>query len=107
MFAQKSSSDHFRTLTILNAFIRSLARVVAASLEIILLLVPIIMLNAVTRTLFRFIVLFISSTLFVAIVTVASQVTLGEIFAAGAAYTAVLVVFVSGNGVSGTPAPAG
>jgi hypothetical protein len=90
-----------------NAFIRSLARVVAASLAIILLLVPIIILNAVTRTRFRFIVLFISSTIFVAIVTIASQATLGEIFAAGAAYTAVLVVFVSGNGVSGTPTLAG
>lgn len=85
-----------------NAFIRSLARVFAAPLVIILLLVPIIILNVVERTLIRFIVLFISSTFFVTVVTVANQATLGETFAAGAAYSAVLVVFVSGNDVSGT-----
>jgi len=60
-------------------------------------------LNAVTRTIIRFIVLFISATMFVLAVTIASQASLGEIFATGAAYTAVLVVFVSGNGVSGQP----
>jgi hypothetical protein len=90
-------------MSISNAFVRSAARAIAASLAIILLLVPVIVLNAVTRTLVRFIVLFISATMFVLAVTIASQASLGEIFASGAAYTAVLVVFVSGNGVSGQP----
>ena len=64
-----------------------------------LLLLPIVVLNEVQRAVYRFIVIFIAAASFVVVVTVASTATMAEIFAAGAAYAAVMVVFVSGNGV--------
>lgn len=95
------------TVTISNSFIRGMARLSAGALAIILLLAPIILLNAVVKTLLRFVILFVAATLFVFAITITSQASMTEIFAAGAAYTAVLVVFVSGNGVSGTSTPGG
>jgi hypothetical protein len=55
-------------------------------------------LNAVQETLERFVVIFVMATLFVTLVALASKASIAEIFAAGAAYSTVLVVFVSGNG---------
>jgi hypothetical protein len=55
-------------------------------------------LNAVQETLERFVFIFVAATLFVTLVALASKASIAEIFAAGAAYSAVLVVFVSGNG---------
>jgi hypothetical protein len=52
----------------------------------------------VQETLERFVVIFVAATLFVTLVALASKASITEIFAAGAAYSAVLVVFVSGNG---------
>lgn len=95
----EDSSD---IVTISNPLIRGVARASAGALAIILLLVPIIILNAVGSTVARFVIVFIASTIFVSIVTVASEAGMAEIFGAGAAYIAVLVVFVSGNGVSGS-----
>ena len=62
---------------------------------------PIIVLNAVSSTVLRFVVIFIAATLFVSVLTIASRVNMSDVFAAGAAYAAVLVVFVSGNGIAG------
>jgi hypothetical protein len=84
-----------------NPLVRGISRVLTASFTIILLLIPIVILNTVMSNLIRFVVIFVAATLFVSSVTLASQASMAEIFAAGAAYAAVLVVFVSGHGVSG------
>lgn len=70
-----------------------------AVLAIILLLAPIVALNAVEETLERFVVIFVAATCFVTLVALGSEASIAEVFAAGAAYSAVLVVFVSGNGL--------
>lgn len=78
---------------------RESARVVIALLAIILLLAPIIGLNAVERSLTKFVIIFVAASVFLLSVTIFSAASIGEVFAAGAAYAAVMVVFVSGNGV--------
>lgn len=83
--------------------LRAIARVATAIVAIILLLVPVVALNAVQQTLFRFIILFAAATCFVLVVSLASEANMAEIFAAGAAYSAVLVVFISGDGVQCQP----
>lgn len=75
-------------------------RAVIAVVTIFLLLVPIIVLNEVERAAWRLITIFFAATIFVVSITVVSEARLVEIFAAGAAYAAVLVVFVSGNGIT-------
>ncbi|CZR60336.1 uncharacterized protein PAC_10232 [Phialocephala subalpina] len=51
------------------------------------------------RAAWRLVTIFFVATIFVVSMTVVSEARLVEIFAAGAAYAAVLVVFVSGNGI--------
>jgi len=69
----------------------------------VLFLTPVIILNVIIRPVLRFAIVFVSATVFVLAITIISQASLGETFVAGATYTVVLVVFVSGNGVSGMP----
>jgi hypothetical protein len=71
---------------------------VVASLAIILLLVPVVALNVVQHILYRFIIVIAAATCFVMVISIASGASITEIFAAGAAYSAVLVVFISGVG---------
>jgi hypothetical protein len=52
----------------------------------------------VHRALYRYVVVFLATSTFVIVVTLTSDSGMAEIFTAGAAYAAVLVVFVSGNG---------
>jgi hypothetical protein len=78
---------------------RELARVVIAIMAILLLLAPVIGLNEVQKTLHKFLIIFFASTAFVVSIATLSKASMGEVFAAGAAYAAVMVVFVSGNGV--------
>lgn len=84
---------------IYRPLVRESARVFIAVLAILLLLAPIIGLNAVERTVPRFLIMIVASTLFVLLISVLSKASVSEVFAAGAAYAAVMVVFVSGNGV--------
>lgn len=87
------------TIDLSRPTIRAVARVIAASLTIFVLLVPILILNFVATTAIKFVVIFIAATAFVSGVTAASLASMAEIFVAGATYAAVLVVFVSQNGV--------
>jgi hypothetical protein len=98
MFPNQSDNQH-DTIVLYKPSIRATARALTAALAVVLLLAPIIALNSVQQTLVRFIIIFTTATCFVTTLTVASKATMAEIFAAGAAYSAVLVVFVSGNGL--------
>lgn len=68
---------------------------------VVLLLVPIIVLNAVHGTIGRFVIIFVSSSLFIGLFSLGAATKTTEVFAAGAAYAAIMVVFVSDNGVLG------
>lgn len=82
--------------------IRAIARVLVASFTILVLLVPALVLNFVHSTALKFVVIFVAATVFVTAVTAARLANLSELFVAGATYAAVLVVFVSQNGSSGS-----
>lgn len=86
-------------ITVYRPLAQAIVRAVLAVITIILLLVPIIVLNEVQRAAWRFVTIFFAATIFVVSITVVSEARLVEIFAAGAAYAAVLVVFVSNNGI--------
>jgi hypothetical protein len=88
-------------IRVANHRIRVVTRALAAVFTVILLLVPIILLNAVHGTVGRFAIIFVSSSLFVCLLSIGTYTGTTEVFAAGAAYAAIMVVFVSGNGVSG------
>ncbi|MCJ1249358.1 hypothetical protein MMC30_006581 [Trapelia coarctata] len=95
-----------------DRYLRAGARAIVASLTIILLLVPVILLNYVQQkdyiqqTVIQFVIIFLAATMFVTAITMASKARMVEIFVAGATYTAVLVVFVASNGNSPpTPGP--
>jgi hypothetical protein len=79
--------------------VRETTRVIIAVMAIFLLLTPIIGLNVVQRMLFKFIIIFVASTVFVISISTLSKGSMGEVFAAGAAYAAIIVVFVSGTGI--------
>jgi hypothetical protein len=86
-------------ILIYRPFVRESARVIIALLAILLLLAPVVGLNAVQKSLTKFVIMFVAASVFVMAVAILSKASLGEVFAAGAAYAAVMVVFVSGNGV--------
>ena len=65
-----------------------------------LLLVPVVILNFVHKTALRFGIIFIAASTFVSTVTIVSKAKTVEVLVAGATYSAVLVVFVAGNGIS-------
>ncbi|KAF2236489.1 hypothetical protein EV356DRAFT_482261 [Viridothelium virens] len=101
--AKMSRRNHNETIeasSLPKGNIRAVTRALTASFAIVLLLVPVIVLNAVSTTVHRFVIIFVSATLFVSLLTLASKARITEVFAAGATYAAVLVVFVSGNGVA-------
>lgn len=81
--------------------VRKITRAVLAACTVIILLVPIIVLNAVQGMVARLAVIFIAATLFVSFLVLGTTSKTTETFAAGAAYAAVMVVFVSGNRVAG------
>ncbi|KAK2753577.1 hypothetical protein FQN54_007354 [Arachnomyces sp. PD_36] len=98
VFISGESNDNEATIIVVdNPFIRTVARATVAALAVSLLLVPIIILNAIEATVYRFVTIFMSSAIFVVFITMASAASMPEIFAAGAAYAAVMVVFVSGD----------
>jgi hypothetical protein len=90
-----------------NPLVRTIARTLAAIFTIAVLLVPAILLNLVQTIALRFIIIFIASALFIGSVTALSQATMSEIFVAGAAYAAVLVVFIASNGPVGVSSNTG
>ena len=81
------------------SIISNLARSIIAALTIVVQLIPIVVLHVVTSTVPRFVVIFASAMLFVSTITIVSKASMAEVFVAGATYSAVLVVFVSGNGI--------
>lgn len=82
-------------------YLRAIARTLLAICTVAILLVPIVLLNTVHGVVGRFVIIFVASTLFVAGLVIGTRTGIVEILAAGAAYAAVMVVFVSGNGVAG------
>jgi hypothetical protein len=100
VFPSRRKTGEFRAVFPFRRLVfRETSRVLIAILAVLLLFAPIIGLNAVQKTLSKFFIVFVSSSVFIVSVTIFSNGGLGEVFAAGAAYSAVLVVFVSGNGV--------
>lgn len=81
---------------------RSIVRALVAVFTVLVLLVPVVILNSVTSTGVKFAVIFAAASTFVGGITMFSGASLAEIFVGGATYSAVLVVFVSQGGVSGT-----
>ncbi|KAK8219063.1 hypothetical protein IWZ01DRAFT_524549 [Phyllosticta capitalensis] len=84
------------------AFIHMVTRTVAALLSVVVLLVPMIILNFVNASGWRLAIVSIFATIFIAALTALSAAGTMEIFVAGATYCAVLVVFVSQGGASGS-----
>jgi hypothetical protein len=72
--------------------VREITRVITAVIAIFLLLTPIIGLKVVQRTLFKFIIIFVASTIFVVLISTLSKASIDKVFVGGAAYTAVMVV---------------
>lgn len=70
--------------------IRESARIVIAEFAVLLRLAPIVS---------KFLIIFAAASAFVMSISILSEASLGEVLAAGAAYVAVMVVFVSGNGI--------
>ena len=62
-----------------------------------MLLAPVVILNFVHQTGWRFFIIFLAAAAFVSVITAVSKSRMIEIFVAGATYAAVLVVFVAGN----------
>lgn len=65
---------------------RRAARITVTALTIAILLIPIILLNVFHRTVVRFAIVFVSFTLFVVGISLASDAGMAEIFGGGAAY---------------------
>lgn len=78
---------------------RAVARSFAGCLAVILLLVPVIVLNVVESSTSKFIVIVIAASTFISTLTTISPAGMAEVFVAGATYAAVLVVFVSQDGL--------
>lgn len=99
IFISKEKDDSFEILTANKVVTRNISRMITSSTAIIVLLVPIVLLNIVQSVLGRFVIIFVASAIFVTTITVVSNAKMVEVLAAGAAYAAVMVVFVSGNGI--------
>ena len=63
----------------------------------VVLLIPVVVLNLLASTVPRFIVIYISAMLFVSTITAVSKGSMAGMFVAGPPYSAVLVIFISGN----------
>ncbi|KAF2849802.1 hypothetical protein T440DRAFT_426457 [Plenodomus tracheiphilus IPT5] len=79
-----------------NSAFRIATKALTASLIVSLLLIPIFICNMVQRTKVRLVVVAVAAVLFVAILCGLTRAKPIELFVAGATYTTVLVVFVSG-----------
>ncbi|KAL1393036.1 hypothetical protein HDK64DRAFT_559 [Phyllosticta capitalensis] len=84
--------------TMQGPLFRKIARTIAASLSILMLLLPMIILNFVSTAGVRLAVVSVFSMVFISALTALSAAGTMEIFLAGAAYAAVLVVYVSQSG---------
>ncbi|KAK3343400.1 hypothetical protein B0T25DRAFT_554244 [Lasiosphaeria hispida] len=80
------------------------AHALVAWLVILLLLIPVIAINALESTLLRLILIVLAAAMAVMLFAVLTRARTWEMFLAGATYSAVLVVFVAGTGL-GTPNP--
>ncbi|KAK0716306.1 hypothetical protein B0H67DRAFT_582828 [Lasiosphaeris hirsuta] len=78
------------------------AHALVAWAVILLLLSPVIALNALESALLRLILIILAAAMAVVLFAVLTRARTWEMFVAGATYSAVLVVFVAGTGV-GTP----
>ncbi|KAK8255733.1 hypothetical protein IWZ00DRAFT_497805 [Phyllosticta capitalensis] len=85
-----------------DAISSKIARGIAASLSILVLLLPMIILNFVETSGWRLAIVSIFAAIFISTLTVLTATGTLEIFVAGATYCAVLVVFVSQGGASGS-----
>ncbi|KAF2495500.1 hypothetical protein BU16DRAFT_561784 [Lophium mytilinum] len=81
-----------------SALVARLGRFLVASLLVLLLLIPVIIVNAIDSVALRLLVIAISSTIFIIVLSMLTKARTGEIFVAGATFTTVLVVFVAGTG---------
>lgn len=81
--------------------LRAITRTLLAICTVAILPVPIVLLNTVHGVVGPFAIIFVASTLFVAGLVLDTRTGIAEIFAAGTAYAAVMVVFVAGIGVAG------
>jgi hypothetical protein len=82
----------FGSVVVSRPMVREITRVIIAVIAIFLLLTPIIGLNVVQRTLFKFIIIFVASTIFIVSISTLSKASIDKVFAGGAAYAAVMVV---------------
>lgn len=93
-----------RGIDIINVpirLIRSIMKVITAAIAIALLLMPMVALNVVRTNGIRFLVIFFSTSSFVTALIFTTPAGMLETLAAGAAYAAVLAVFIVGNGAVG------
>ncbi|KAK8198164.1 uncharacterized protein BKA78DRAFT_350500 [Phyllosticta capitalensis] len=84
------------------ALFRKVARTISAVLSAVILMLPIIILNVVKTSTLRLVVVFLSAISFISALTILTAAGTMEVFVAGATYSAVLVVFVSQNGMAGS-----
>ncbi|KAK8255729.1 hypothetical protein IWZ00DRAFT_485622 [Phyllosticta capitalensis] len=84
------------------ALFRKVARTITAVLSAVILLLPIVVLNVVETSTMRLVVVFLSAISFISALTILTAAGTMEVFVAGATYSAVLVVFVSQNGMAGS-----
>ncbi|KAL1393037.1 hypothetical protein HDK64DRAFT_333677 [Phyllosticta capitalensis] len=94
--------DYDRHTHMRDAISSKIARGIAAFLSILVLLLPMIILNFVETSGWKLAIVSIFAAVFISALTILSAAGTLEIFVAGATYCAVLVVFVSQGGASGS-----
>ncbi|KAK8255362.1 hypothetical protein HDK77DRAFT_30533 [Phyllosticta capitalensis] len=94
-------------ITIKMATFRVVARIINAFVSILVLLLPIVVLNFVDSSGMRLLVVFVSTTIFISALMILTSAGTMEVFVCGATYSAVLVVFVSQNGVGSSGSSSG
>lgn len=77
--------------------VAGLARAVIVGLLVLVLVMPAVLLLVVHNTLMQLLVVFSFCTLFFVMLSTLAKTRTAETFMAGAAYAAVVVVFLSGN----------
>ncbi|KAL8910585.1 MAG: hypothetical protein Q9171_004124 [Xanthocarpia ochracea] len=90
-------------LTLLSeSRLQRLTRAMVASAVVVLLLVPIIIINALASVSLRMMVIVVASAILITALSTSTNAKTVEVFMSGATYATVLVVFVAGNGVKAT-----
>ncbi|KAK6853665.1 hypothetical protein PG995_010477 [Apiospora arundinis] len=74
-----------------------MSRSVLAFLASLILLIPIVVLTFVTNLAVRLVVALLANAAFVFVISVIAEVKIGELFMAGAAYAAVMIVYIAGT----------